>query len=198
MSKIVAGRFHDVVHAEHALAELGGSGFAEEEFTSFYVAPPGQHDLYPIGGDAHTDEGAREAGSGAVTGAVVGGATGLAIGAAAAAVAGPAAAIASAGIGAYVGSLAGALGKTRAGDEDRATPEHPVERPGGPLVAVCVDRAGTEEIATAILEQNGASHVEVAEGDWRNGTWVDFDPRLPAEPAEKRDPQDPPRRAGEE
>ena len=75
--------------------------------------------------------------------------------------------------------IAGALSKTRPADEIEATPEHPVERPGGPMVAVCVDRPGTEAVAVATLERLGAKDVSHAEGKWHERIWEDFDPRVP-------------------
>jgi len=182
MAKLIAGRFENVDDLRRALYALRDAGFERHEFGSFYVAPPGQHALYPVGGDAESDRGAKDAGQGAAAGAAVGGVTGLAVGAVAAAampIAGIAAALAAAGIGAYVGSLAGALSKTRPADEIEATPEHPVERPGGPMVAVCVDRPGTEAVAVATLERLGAKDVSHAEGKWHERIWEDFDPRVP-------------------
>jgi len=74
MSTIIAGHF------DQAVRGLAAQGFAESEYVVYFLNPPGQHDLTPIGGDAHSDEGAREAGKGAVAGATVGGAVGLAVG----------------------------------------------------------------------------------------------------------------------
>ena len=188
MAKLIAGRFENVDDLGRALYALRDAGFGRHEFGSFYVAPPGQHALYPIGGDAESDRGAKDAGQGAAAGAAVGGVTGLAVGAVAAAaipIAGVAAALAAAGIGAYVGSLAGALSKTRPADEIEATSEHPVERPGGPMVAVCVDRPGTDAVAVATLERFGAKEISHAEGEWHQRIWQDFDPRVPPDRVDK-------------
>lgn len=183
MSKIVAGRFNDLAGAEAVLRALPGAGFQRSEFESFFVTPPGQHAIYPVGGDSHSDEGAKEAGNGAMRGALVGGAIGL--------VAGMAAymafdqmitILAGIGLGAYVGSLLGALSKTRAGNRRTATMEHPVERPGGPMVAIRVDRPGAEPLAIETLQRYGAHDIERTEGQWENGDWKDFDPRLPSPP----------------
>jgi hypothetical protein len=184
MAKLVVGRFENINGVERALAVLPRAGFAREEFGTFYVAPPGQHQLYPIGGDAHSDQGARDAGAGAAAGVAMGGATGLAVGALAAAVL-PfipiAGVLATAGIGAYAGSLMGALSKTRDADESEATPEHPVEQPGGPRVAVRVDRPGTESLAIEVLERVGAKEIAHGEGEWHARLWQDYDPRVPPE-----------------
>jgi hypothetical protein len=181
MAKLVVGRFDNIDDVKRVLQALPQAGFARAEFGTFYATPPGQHQLYPIGGDAHSDEGARHAGKGAAAGAAMGGAAGLAVGALAAAAlpfAGIAAALAAAGIGAYTGSLMGALSRTREPVPEAATTEHPVEQPGGPRVAVNVDRAGTEPVAIALLERHGATDLSSAEGVWHGRAWLDYDPRV--------------------
>lgn len=182
MSKIVAGWFPTDADAQRAIAALADEGFSADEYDSFYLAPPGQHGGLPLNDVIHHDEGAKESGEGAVKGAAIGGAVGLAAGVAAAVVSGPlgpAAAVAGAGIGAYVGSLAGAVNKAHDGDLDEATVEEPVERPAGAMVAILADRAGSEESAIAILRAHGAAGIECAEGQWNDGHWEDFDPRVP-------------------
>ena len=94
---------------------------------------------------------------------------GAAIGAA---VAGPAGAAVGAGVGAYVGSLAGTLH----GLEGRGTEDDPVRRPAGMVVAVRTESARAERSAIAVLRAQGAMLVEKAQGRWRNGKWIDFDP----------------------
>jgi hypothetical protein len=187
MAKLIVGRFDNIVDATHALDALPAEGFALREYGLFYVGPPGQHAIYPIGGDAYSDEGAKDAGKGAVAGAALGGAAGLAVGAATAAAlpfAGVVAVLAATGVGAYIGSLFGALSQTESGDPDEATPEHPVEQPGGPRIAICVDRPGTEPRAIEILKRFRAKDVSRAEGEWHEGNWKDFDPRVPGEPVD--------------
>ena len=181
MAKLIVGRFDDVEGVKRAVAALAAAGFGREEYGTFYSGPPGQHQLYPIGGDAHSDEGAKDAGSGAAAGAALGGAAGLAVGGIAAValpIAGVAALLAGMGIGAYTGSLMGALSGTRKPDEAAATTEHPVEQPGGVRVAVNVDRAGTEPRAVEVLVGVGAQTISRAEGEWRDREWKDFDPRV--------------------
>lgn len=181
-STIVSGRFRSITSARATIESLREKGFADDEIASFYVAPPGQHGTHPIGGDAHADEGARPASDGAKVGALAGAAGGLALGAVAA-VAAPIAAVAVAaattGVGAYVGSLYGALGRMQHGEEAEATPESPVERPGGPVVAVRVDREGAAEQALAAFAAHDALDVSRGEGEWGDGGWTDFDPRVP-------------------
>jgi hypothetical protein len=183
MATIIAGRFETQAQADNALAALRTAGIAASDASSFYLNPPGQHAQYPIGGDAHHDEGTKHAGKaagaaaavGSVTGLVLGGATGAAIGEPGFTAAG---AIAGAGIGGYVGSLAGGLAGSRGGDPAKATPEEPVERAAGVLVAVRVD-ADAQSRAIETLRVQGASEIERAEGEWRDGAWADFDPLRP-------------------
>lgn len=181
MSKIIAGRFETQAEADRAIDALKSAGFATREYTSFYLTPAGQHAEYRFGGDAHHDEGTKKSGKTAAAGAAIGGVTGLAVGTAAAAAIEPgftaAGAIAGAGVGAYVGSLAGGLKGTRSGDPEKASLEEPVERASGVMVAVCVDRNGTEREALQVLRTHGALEVERASGEWRSGSWADFDPR---------------------
>jgi hypothetical protein len=183
MSRIVAGRFEDFSHAEEVLRALSGAGFQRSDYQSFFVNPPGQHATFPVGGDSYSDEGARGAGRGALRGALGGGVIGLAAGAGAYLFFDQAITIlAGIGLGAYMGSLVGALSRTRAGSRRRATAEHPVERPAGYMVAVRVDRPGTEQPAIETLQRHGARDIERTEGEWRAGDWKDFDPRQPIPP----------------
>jgi len=182
MSRIIAGRFDTQAAADVAAVALADAGFSRSEYGSFYVTPPGQHAQYPIGGDAHHDEGTKHSGGKALVGGAVGGIAGLAAGGVAAAAGEPglvpAAVIAGAGVGAYVGSLQGALSGTRAGDPAQASPEEPVERHAGVMLAVCADREGAAQRALDVLRQQGAMDVEEAEGVWRDGVWEDFDPTV--------------------
>jgi hypothetical protein len=181
MARIIAGRFETQPQADAALEALSRAGFRKEDYTSFYLTPPGQHDAYPIGGDAHHDEGTKESGKKAITAAAIGSVTGLALGTATGAALGEpgftaAGAIAGAGIGGYVGSLAGGLAGSRAGDPAQATKDEPVERASGIIVAVRVDES-TERQAIEVLRTQGALEIERAQGEWHNGAWIDFDPR---------------------
>jgi outer membrane lipoprotein SlyB len=180
MAKIIAGRFETRAEAQRAADGLRNAGFAARDVSAFYLNPPGQHAEYPIGGDAHHDEGTKESGKTAVAGATVGGVTGLALGAAVGAaadigVATAVAGLAGAGVGAYVGSLAGGLTGARAGNPEQANVEEPVERTAGMMVAVRAD--GNEEAVIQALQAQGAMDIERASGEWRDGSWVDFDPR---------------------
>ena len=196
MAQIIAGRFETQTRADEAIAALKTAGFASSEVTSFYVTPPGQHATYPIGGDAHHDEGTRDSGRKAGAAAAIGGVTGLALGAATGASLGEpgltaAGAIAGTGIGGYVGSLAGGLMGTRSGNPERASTVEPVERSSGVMVAVCIGGSDTEAHAVTVLRGNGAVEIERATGEWRHGAWIDFDARRTPDLIDGHAPQGP-------
>jgi predicted lipid-binding transport protein (Tim44 family) len=179
MSRIIAGRFDATLDADAALDALRREGFSREEIDSFYVAPPGQHAMTPFGGDApHASAGSRYAGMGAVLGAVAGGLIGMLIAYLFARSYGAVAILFGAGVGAYLGSFVGTARKVRGGRPEEASVEHPVEPRGGRMIAVNVDRSGTEPRAVKVLREYGARDLGRAEGVWRNG-WKDFDPRAP-------------------
>ena len=182
MSRIICGMFDRTLDADAALDEFKREGFQRSEVDAFYVSPPGQHAMTSVGGDApHSSEGSRTAGIGAglgaAIGAVVGGAAGWVV--SSAGELGLVAIPLGAGVGAYIGSFAGSMSRVRAGERSSASVEHPVEPRGGRMIAVNVDRAGTEKRAIEILRRHSARDVRRAEGDWANGSWRDFDPRAP-------------------
>src|SRR5690606_12529904 len=187
MAKLITGRLDDADELQRVLAALDAAGFDRREYGAFYVGPAGQHAIFPIDAAAYPHAGtagnARRAAGAAAGGAAMGGAAGLPVGAVAAAalpVAGIAAALAGAGVGAYVGSLMGAMSQTRHAARTESTTEHPVEPQGSMRIAVNVERPGTEERAVDILQQSGAEDIAPAEGEWRDGQWRDYDPRVPA------------------
>jgi hypothetical protein len=181
MSRIICGMFDETLHADAALEELKGEGFQRSEVDAFYVSPPGQHDMTAVGGDVNSSEGSRGAGIGAGLGAAIGAVVGAAAGWVVSAVGdlGILVIPLGAGLGAYVGSFAGSMSRVRGGRRSSATVEHPVEPRGGRMIAVNVDRSGTEKRAIEILKRRGARDVRRAEGQWANGSWRDFDPRAP-------------------
>ena len=179
MSKIIAGRFDTTVDADAAVEALRREGFTREEIDSFYVAPPGQHALHPLGGDADADAGAGQAGIGALIGALGGGLIGMLIGFLVARDYGAVVILFGAGVGAYVGSFLGAMRKVHHPRPEDARPDRPLEvGRGGRMIAVNVDRPAMDARAIKVLREFGAHDVGRAEGDWRNG-WKDFDPRAP-------------------
>jgi len=179
MSRIIAGRFDATVNADAAIEALRREGFDRHEIDSFYVSPPGQNAMTPLGGDApHASAGSRFAGFGAIVGAVVGGLLGMLIGFAIDSRYGAVAVLFAAGLGAYLGSFLGAMRKVRGARREEASVEHPLEPRGGRLIAVNVDRPGMDARALTVLRQLGARDVGRADGKWHNG-WKDFDPRAP-------------------
>ncbi|MBV8032113.1 MAG: hypothetical protein JO035_11445 [Betaproteobacteria bacterium] len=179
MSRIVAGRFENPLAADAALADLQRAGFRNGEYESFYVTPPGQHGAHPIGGDSHSDAGARTAGLGAVAGAVLGALAGAIVAAVATGGEQIIPVLLAAGLCAYVGSFMGTVLKLRRAHATEHTPEHPVEIPAGRMIAVNVDRPEMEPRAVDVLRRHGAIDLGRAEGTWRDGSWRDFDPRHP-------------------
>lgn len=180
MSRIICGKFDRSVDADGALAALKRDGFARQEVDAFYVGPPGQNAMTPVGGDApHSSEGSRNAGVGSAIGAAIGLVVGLAVGLVGAIDLGPPTVPLAALLGALVGAFAGAMATVRGGRKAQASIEHPVETRGGRMIAVCVDRAGTERLAIEALRANNARDLARAEGVWRDGSWRDFDPRRP-------------------
>lgn len=180
MPNIVAGRFEQQADADAAIAELMRQGFARDQVTSFFVNPPGEHAKFPIGGDRAESPGAEKAGTGAVAGAAVGGAVGIGLGLAATPVVGPVALPTAAGLGAYMGALAGALGKMEDAPADRPHTEAPPEvRRAGIVVAAHAPEPEQRASALEVLQASGAKDVETAEGHWRDGKWIDFDPVAP-------------------
>lgn len=192
MSTIIAGKFQLQDQAASAIGALEEAGFARPRIASFFVNPPGQHDLYPVGGDANDSPGAHEAPGGAIRGAEVGVAVGAVAGLMAAPFLAPAAAAlgagVGAGIGAYTGSLAGALGRLG----DPVAPEHdrnaekadreqqPLRR-AGMLVGVALAGAAEQASAVRVLRAQGATDVEWAEGRIADAQWTDFNPLAPVQ-----------------
>lgn len=174
MARIVAGRFDRSVDADAALDALGRDGFSRAEVDAFYVGPPGQNARTPIGGDTQSDAGSRGAGRAGVIGAAIGAVAGLIIGA----LIGFNEALFACGLGALVGAFAGVMTSLHGGSRREASPQHPVESRGGRMIAVRVDRSGSEALAVNALRAHNARDVGRTEGEWRDG-WRDFDPRTP-------------------
>lgn len=188
MATIIAGRVQTQQRAQDLMEQLQARGIAASDMQAFYVNPPGQHDLHPIGGDMDADTGTKESGVGQAAGVAAGAAAGLAAGAVMGAAMPPLApilAVAMAGVGAHVGGMAGALTSTRTSDEEKqetetATPDHDAVdmRRGGMTLAVRVDPA-VEQTVVDVLRADGAEDLERANGEWQDGQWVDFDPLQP-------------------
>jgi hypothetical protein len=172
MPNIIAAQFDDFPHAEAALSDLTKSAaLSTTDVDHVVLGAPGRHDRYPIGGDENADTGAVDGDKGAVSGAAIGTAVGAVSGLAATAVLGPLGAAATAAVGAYGGSLAGALGKMGEHDKAEAPP-----RPAGVMVMVHAPTWASRAVALNAFERNGARSIEEADGQWREGTWADFNP----------------------
>ena len=171
MARILLAQFDDFSSAEAAAEDVRALRVADHDIEIFALNAPGQHDLYPIGGDQDEDRGARKGEDGAVAGAAVGSAAGFAIGAASTPIVGPLGVAAGAAIGAYAGSLAGAVNRM---GEKRPEVEIPA-RPAGVRLAVRVSGAVPEAALMAAFRQHDVRSIEEGEGTWRDG-WSDFDP----------------------
>lgn len=174
MSLIVAARFDTFDEAQGAARQLFTHGYREESVNIFFVNPPGWHDMHPVGGDRAADPAAKRSPLGAgmigAIGAALGGVVSLMFNAPVIVL------ILAVMVGAYIGSLLGALIATSAERKPRVPGEQTSLRRSGVLVAVHVGEAGEGE-AARVLRDAGGKDVEQAEGRWRNGDWVDFDPR---------------------
>ncbi|HYF57589.1 MAG TPA: hypothetical protein VEA81_01385 [Burkholderiaceae bacterium] len=175
---VVLGRVGTWDEANAIRAALEADGFGTQDVEVFYTGPAGRHALTPIGGDAYADAGATRAGTGAATGGLAGAAAGLAVGAALATapVTGPLL-LTGAAVGAFGGALAGGVAATKDGSTQPDTPEHPVAKPAGVVVAVRTDRLEHgESLAARRLADGGALALERSPARWRDGAWVDWDP----------------------
>ena len=185
MTMIIAGRFIRQDAAAASMAQLIQSGFDPARMTSFFVNPAGQHDTFPIGGDVDESPGTEMAGAGAATGAVGGSGVGVAVGLATLPILGPGALIAGAAVGAYVGSFVGALDNMQPDEvaggmtSTIATSMPADSRKSGMLVAVVAVESREQLSAIGVLRGAGATDIERAEGEIRNGEWPGFNPLTP-------------------
>jgi hypothetical protein len=183
MTTIISGTFQQQEAAQSAWSALAAAGAGRT--TRFFVNPPGQHDLYPGGGDEDKSAGTDDAGGGAAAGAAVGGSIGVAVGIATLPLLGPAAVAAAAGVGAYAGSLYGALGNIDDKNTGVDTVANQVPsggdavRKSGMLVAIAAPTAAEQDAAIRILRAHGATDIERAEGTIVAGEWTDFNPLAP-------------------
>ena len=76
----------------------------------------------------------------------------------------------AAATGAYIGSLAGAMH----GLEDKKGA--PQRRPSGVILSVRIADPANKSKVIDVLRAKGAADIEQAQGEWRDGDWVDFDP----------------------
>jgi len=194
MGVIVAARFQEQEHLDKAIEALSNVGVNRERMSGFYVNPPGQHDMYAIGGDRNDSPGAHETGTGVAKGAATGGTLGMVAGLTGAAVFGPIGPAVGALVGAHIGGLVGGLSEMKEkGEDEKGTSDGPgtqnelAQRKSGMLLGVALDVlassssgthvAGREEIIR-VLQSCGGQDVELADGSIVDGDWVDFDPLL--------------------
>ncbi len=176
MSNIIAGRFDQQTLVEEARAEILRAGFEEIEVSTFYVNPPGQHDLTAVGGDEIESPGAEHSERGIARGGLAGGAVGAAVGATTIPVLGPVGPLVGALVGAHIGNLAGSLGEME--DDGSGTTRRPY-RHAGMMLAVTADTPEEEDRAIRVLRSLNAHDIERAQGTIANGDWEDFDPLQP-------------------
>lgn len=189
MSNIIAGRFKEQDQVTRAIEAMVDAGFPQDGISSFYLNPPGQHNLYSIGGDRDESPGAHETSTGAVTGAATGGAVGAGVGLIGAPVFGPVGPAVGALVGAHVGGLIGSLSQMKEkGEQEKGTPDDVQndsddntmrQRKSGLMLAVSADGDQAHQSAVALLKQLGADDIEQSEGTIINGDWQDFDPLQP-------------------
>jgi len=171
MATIVSGTFLTFEEARQAALSLRALGNDPQLVVEFYRSPDGHH--LPASEVSTAEDGQGEAhgagagaAAGAGVGAIVGVATGLLVGGAT----GP---LLGAAVGAYAGSVPGAMGGAEAGET--TAPAAPRRR-GGPVVAIAVSGPESERAVRALLAAAGARQVEIAEGQFRDGKWPDYDP----------------------
>lgn len=177
MTQIIAGHFQQQQQVQQAIEQLHNAGFSEDKICAFYLNPPGQHDLFPIGGDRDKSPGAKESGASMARGATTGGVIGGAAGAAGSVVAGPLAPVVGVFLGAHVGSLVGSLsGMKESGEQEQGGENAVIQRRSGMMVAVSTEQSDSQDDAVKILRELGAEQIERADGTIANGNWEDFDP----------------------
>jgi hypothetical protein len=185
MTRIIAARFDTFDGATAAATRLFDHGVGDQDMQIFYVNPGGRHAKYPIGGDQAVDKHSRGGGSSSALASALSGVLFGLFGAWIVSMTGWhwATAIIFAGVGAYLGAFYGAtfgLGRLNARNRSdfAGRPEPAQVRLSGVVLAVRVART-SEATVIAALEQAGGESIERANGSWRDGKWVDFDPSQP-------------------
>ena len=182
MTTIVAGVFETEAAAARAAEQLRSAGFEHADLDQFVLSPPGRHHQLPLGGDEAADPHAAHGTAGAVTGAAIGSAVGAVAGVVATPLLGPAAIPGGLAAGAYIGSLTGAMNNMDAAPQTT----DPVTRPAGVMLAINTEFGEDQEVAVDLLRQAGARMIERADGAWRDGRWIDFDPIKPPQVLEQK------------
>ena len=183
MTTIIAGHFQLQDEIADARIALLNAGFPAERISAFYVNPPGQHDMYELGGDHDKSPGAKESDEGVVQGGAVGAVAGAVVGSVAIPVAGPAGPVVGALVGAHVGSLFSLHKMKDAGEPEEGGHNVQPPRKAGMMIAVAVAGLEQEQQALAVLQRLGAHDVERADGSITGGDWRDFNPNSLPVPA---------------
>lgn len=176
MTTIIAAHFQLQDEIADARIALLGAGFAASQISAFYVNPPGQHDVYELGGDHDKSPGAKESGQGVVEGGATGAVAGAVVGSAAIPVAGPMGPLVGALVGAHVGSLYSLHHMKEAGEPEAGGQNARPPRKSGMMIAVAVADAAQEQRALDLLRRLGGRDIERAQGRIHAGDWSDFDP----------------------
>ncbi len=164
---IIAGRFQTKSKADAAAAAIMRY-VDRSDICIFHNNAPGQHGTLMMDGTEDLNAGLKADGESAVTTAVSAGLAAGVIGL----VGGPVTALAAAGVAAYTGSLVGAMG----GMQEAQSQQLPNLRPAGVILAIRIARPASEKFVINDLRIAGAEDIEAAEGEWRDGDWVDFNP----------------------
>ena len=164
---IIAGRFQTKSKADAAAAAIVRY-VDRSDICIFHNNAPGQHGTLLMDGTEDSNAGLKADGESAVTTAVSAGLAAGVIGL----VGGPVTALAAAGVAAYTGSLVGAMG----GMQEAESRQLPNFRPAGVILAIRIARPASEKFVINDLRIAGAEDIEAAEGEWRDGDWVDFNP----------------------
>ena len=193
MSHIIAGRFQEQEQVTQVIDAVVRSGIAPDCVSTFYLNPPGQHNLYSIGGDREDSPGAHETDAGVAGGAATGGMIGAAAGMTGIPVFGPVGPAIGALVGAHIGGLVGSLTQMKEkGEGEKSTDAGDgsenamIQRKSGLIVAVSLDGTGGvaapvgagdwQQEVVRLLALFGGSDIEEAEGTIVGGDWQDFDP----------------------
>lgn len=153
MATIIAGRLQLQHEAEETIEKLIQAGFAPEKTTSFYLNPPGQHAVYPIGGDRYQSPNTEELTGSTTFSEALTEVTEAVIGA----------------------NQHKPPEKADSGTDSDNAHQFRLRR-AGMLVAVELNNPSDREQAVALLTQFGAENIEQAEGKIIENEWVDFDP----------------------
>lgn len=179
MAQIIAGRFHTFQQAEGVARHLASENIPQQDISIFFVNPAGRHAIYPYGGDQYVDPSAKAAGSHSRIGILIGGLAGLVIGGITYAAGWQTGLAPLFGLllGAFIGTFLGTVQGMERGGEPQPDGKNQ-QRDSGVMVAARVN-SDTAAKAEQVLRADGAQSVEQAEGDWQDGDWSDFDPRVP-------------------